>query len=83
MLKKMPPMIGLLCLTACASTTPKPIVTSAVNPCDLLPLQNYSAADQNAVAAEVAAAPETAEWPQWVGDYVGLRDAVRACRKVK
>lgn len=40
----------------------------------------YSKADQEALTAEIKANPNP-ETVRWIGDYIGLRDQVRACQK--
>ena len=69
-------LTGTRLLTGCA-TAP----AEAANACRLLPLTSYSREAQRAVAAELATAPVAAAWPMWVQDYLGLRDAVRACQQ--
>ena len=44
------------------------------------PVVEYSRADQVRVAEEVAALPEGAVIPEWLADYVVLREQMRACR---
>ena len=68
-------------LTACES--PASSVTTQANPCLLLPLHTYSAATNDTLADEIQGAPSAAQWPRMIGDYVELRDAVRACRGAK
>lgn len=48
--------------------------------CELVALKTYSPEFNQRLADEVGAASLDAAWPQAVTDYVGLRDAVRACR---
>jgi hypothetical protein len=43
-----------------------------------IPLKTYPADEQARVADEIEAAPEGARWPQWIGDYGGLRRAICA-----
>ncbi len=43
-------------------------------------LVTYSKADQAALAAELKTSPKP-ETVRWIGDYIGLRDQVRACQK--
>ncbi|WP_229315987.1 hypothetical protein [Gluconobacter wancherniae] len=43
-------------------------------------LVTYSAADQKALATEIRARPQS-QTIRWLGDYIGLRDQVRACSK--
>lgn len=69
------PLLLAGCATAPASEPPP------VNACRLLPLQAYSPAFNRRLADEVAAAPPDAAWPGVVGDYVRLRDSVRACAR--
>ncbi|MBR0560020.1 hypothetical protein [Neokomagataea anthophila] len=59
---------ALLALSSCASVHYVPCPT----------LTTYSKVDQKALAAELRLhpAPQTV---RWVGDYIGLRDQVRAC----
>jgi len=51
-----------------------------VNPCDPIIVREYLPAQQELVAREMDAAPETAEWPGMIADYGRMRDAVRACQ---
>jgi len=44
-------------------------------------MQQYTAAFNEQLADEVAAATPDAIWPQVVRDYVKLRDAVKACAR--
>ena len=44
------------------------------------PVVEYSRAEQAHVAEEVATLPEGAAIPEWLADYVVLRDQARACR---
>jgi len=44
-------------------------------------MQQYTAAFNEQLADEVAAAIPDAIWPQVVRDYVKLRDAVKACAR--
>jgi len=60
----------VVALSACSSVQYVPCPT----------LVNYSKADQVALAAEIKAAPKP-ETVRWIGDYIGLRDQVRACQK--
>ncbi|KXV13926.1 hypothetical protein [Gluconobacter oxydans] len=59
-----------LALTGCTSVRYVPCPT----------LVTYSKADQAALAAEIKARPQT-QTVRWIGDYIGLRDQVRACSK--
>jgi len=63
-------LFGLLGLSACSSVQYVPCPT----------LVTYSKADQAALAAEISASPKP-EAVRWIGDYIGLRDQVRACQK--
>lgn len=63
-------LIGLLGLSACSSVQYVPCPT----------LVTYTKADQAALAAEIKASP-VPETVRWIGDYIGLRDQVRACQK--
>jgi len=62
----------LLCaaLTGCTSVRYVPCPT----------LVTYSAADQRALAGEITSNPQP-QTIRWIGDYIGLRDQVRACSK--
>ncbi|GBR17556.1 hypothetical protein AA105894_1849 [Asaia spathodeae NBRC 105894] len=40
----------------------------------------YSKEDQAALAAEIKATPKP-ETVRWIGNYIGLRDQVRACQE--
>lgn len=64
-------LIPLLWLTACETTS---------GDCSLIALKVYSPSVSDRLAGEVEAAPPDATWPGVVGDYVALRDEVRACR---
>lgn len=61
-------LLAGLALAGCARVVPAPCPT-------LVP---YSKADQSALAAELRVHPQP-ETARWIGDYVGLRDQVRAC----
>jgi len=61
---------ALLGLSACTSVQYVPCPT----------LVTYSKEDQVALAAEIKANPKPAT-VRWIGDYIGLRDQVRACQK--
>jgi len=61
---------ALLGLSACSSVQ--------YVPCPIL--VTYSKEDQAALAAEIKASPQP-ETRRWIGDYIGLRDQVRACKK--
>ena len=63
---------GLLALTLTGCTSVRYV------PCPTL--VTYSAADQKALAGEITARPQ-AQTIRWIGDYIGLRDQVRACSK--
>ena len=73
-------LVIVLALGACSTTQSS---EPTVNACRLLPLVNYSRAEQVQVAAEIEEAAENAEWPQMVIDYGALRAAVRACKEAK
>lgn len=62
----------LLCaaLTGCTSVRYVPCPT----------LVTYSTIDQQALAGEISAHPQL-QTIRWIGDYIGLRDQVRACSK--
>ena len=62
----------LLCaaLTGCTSVRYVPCPT----------LVTYSTAEQQALASEISAHPQP-QTIRWIGDYIGLRDQVRACSK--
>ncbi len=60
----------MLALTGCASVRYVPCPT----------LVTYAAADQKALATEIRTNPQP-ETVRWIGDYIGLRDQVRACSK--
>jgi len=72
------PLIAASCLAGCA------VAASSVstNPCQAIPLRDYSREFNAELADEVDTAPPGARWPAAVGDYVALRDAVRACKSV-
>lgn len=55
-------------LTSCTSARYVPCPT----------LVSYSAADQKELASEIRKSPQT-QMMRWIGDYIGLRDQVRAC----
>ncbi|GAB6854088.1 hypothetical protein [Asaia astilbis] len=63
-------LVAILGLSACTSVQYVPCPT----------LVTYSKADQAALAAEIKASPKR-ETVRWIGDYIGLRDQVRACQK--
>lgn len=65
-------LIGLLSLNACASR-----VGSS---CDLLTLQEYGAEANWQLGNEVMMAEPGSVWVTYIGDYITLRDEVRACR---
>jgi cytosine/uracil/thiamine/allantoin permease len=66
------PLTGVILSSACASA----------GGCDLLSLKAYARDFNIKLAAEAAAAPQGAVWPQAIGDYVKLRDDVKACSGV-
>ena len=68
--------IALISLTACGDLASNPGAGS----CAGLPLRIYDAAFSARLADEVAAAPVGATWLGAIADYIGLRDAVRACQ---
>lgn len=57
-----------LALTSCTSVQYVPCPT----------LVSYSNADQKALASEIRKSPQP-QMMRWIGDYIGLRDQVRAC----
>lgn len=59
-----------LALTGCTSVRYVPCPT----------IVTYSAADQKALATEIRKNPQP-QTVRWIGDYIGLRDQVRACSK--
>ena len=61
-----------LALTGCTSVRYVPCPT----------LVTYSTADQQALSGEITAHPQP-QTIRWIGDYIGLRDQVRACSKTK
>ncbi|QQX91356.1 hypothetical protein IGS75_01555 [Gluconobacter sphaericus] len=61
-----------LALTGCTSVHYVPCPT----------LVTYSSADQAALATEIKAHPQP-QTVRWIGDYIGLRDQVRACSKAQ
>ncbi|GAB6854028.1 hypothetical protein [Asaia astilbis] len=63
-------LVSLLGLSSCSSVQYVPCPT----------LVAYSKADQAALAAEIKAGPKP-ETVRWIGDYIGLRDQVRACQR--
>ncbi|MBS1063452.1 hypothetical protein [Gluconobacter wancherniae] len=63
-------LVLALALTGCTSVRYVPCPT----------LVTYSAADQKALATEIRARPQS-QTIRWLGDYIGLRDQVRACSK--
>ena len=63
-------LVLMLALTGCTSVRYVPCPT----------LVTYSAADQKALATEIRANPQP-QTVRWIGDYIGLRDQVRACSK--
>ncbi|GAB6854481.1 hypothetical protein [Asaia astilbis] len=63
-------LVALLGLSSCSSVQ--------YVPCPVL--VTYSKADQAALAAEIKANPNP-ETVRWIGDYIGLRDQVRACQR--
>jgi hypothetical protein len=76
------PVIGLLLLPGCSTPMPKsePTVTASSNPCRAIMLPDIDQATRQELAAELAAAPAAAVWPDQVGAYVRMRAAVMACR---
>lgn len=48
--------------------------------CKLLALRQYTQEQNLALAKEIEVAPQGALWPRVVADYIGLRDAVKACK---
>lgn len=64
-------LVALMGLTGCSPMHYVPCPT-------LVP---YSTADQAALAAEIQANPQP-QTNRWIGDYIGLRDQVRACRNI-
>ena len=71
--------VALVCLllAGCATTTPVPVVHTVC----AVTVKPYTAAEQNKVADEMAAAPANAVWPLWITDYGKERAALRACAK--
>lgn len=63
-------LLSLLGVSACSSVQYVPCPT----------LVTYTKTDQAALAAEIKASPKP-ETVRWIGDYIGLRDQVRACQK--
>ena len=63
-------LVFALALTGCTSVRYVPCPT----------LVTYSAADQKALATEIRENPQP-QTVRWLGDYIGLRDQVRACSK--
>ncbi|GBR46605.1 hypothetical protein GRO01_26830 [Gluconobacter roseus NBRC 3990] len=63
-------VILALALTGCTSVRYVPCPT----------LVTYSTTDQQALASEITAHPQP-QTIRWIGDYIGLRDQVRACSK--
>lgn len=59
-----------LALTSCTSVQYVPCPT----------LISYSNTDQRELAGEIRNDPHP-QVVRWIGDYIGLRDQVRACRK--
>ena len=45
-------------------------------------LVEYSKADQAVLATEIKEHPQP-QTVRWIGDYIGLRDQVRACSKAQ
>ncbi len=76
--KRRLPWIALTLLTSCAGTSSSP--APSANLCQALPVQSYSAQQQEQVSNEILAAPAPAAWPGFVRDYGRLRAAVRACQ---
>lgn len=59
-----------LALTSCTSVRYVPCPT----------IVSYSNADQKALASEIRESPHP-QLVRWIGDYIGLRDQVRACHR--
>ena len=78
-LRRAPLAVALASLTSCAAASSSPAPGGG---CAALPLSRYTRAQQDAVAAEIAAAPADAAWPEFMAGYGELRAAVRACRSV-
>ena len=68
-------LIAAASLVGCATAGSDP----PVNGCALLPLADYSRAEQERVAREIEQAPADAAWPDWITGYGKLRAQVRAC----
>lgn len=62
----------LVLLVSCASAPPGRICPHIVP---------YTPDEQHALAAELRAHRDLVEVPRFIGDYIGLRDQVRACEK--
>lgn len=63
-------IVLMLAFTSCTSVRYVPCPT----------LVSYSKADQAALATEIRANPQP-QTVRWIGDYIGLRDQVRACQR--
>lgn len=64
-------LIPLVLLASACTTKPPDAVCPEIVP--------YSAADQRALAGEIETHPDLVQTPRFIGDYIGLRDQVRAC----
>jgi hypothetical protein len=67
------------CATAPAS---EPAIVATSNPCDSLPVPQYTHDFNVRVANELAGLPPAARLRAVVHDYAMTRDAIRACRSV-
>ncbi len=73
------PSAVLLCLAGCATPAPR----SDGGGCAALALVPIDQVTRDKLAAEIAAAPADAVWPEQVAGYVALRAGVRACQGVR
>ena len=78
-LKTALPCLVPILLLGCATAAPK----APDNLCRTIPVRHYTAAQQSALADEIQAAPAGSTWPDWITDYLRLRDGVRACQATR
>lgn len=65
--------LALTLLSACGTENSNSV-------CVCPPVKKYDQEDQLKLASEIKQAPKEAIFPLFIGDYVILRDALRACR---
>ena len=69
--------IVALSLNACATDA------GFSNGCAMIPLPNYTETQKRRLADEIDNAGAGAQWPAFVGDYMAMYAAVKACAGVR